>query len=123
MPNPDFDAVFTELRALMEPPARALVVVRDEPGDFSVNTGLSRPDGYQFAFGAVQTKARYVSYHLVPVYTWPDLIEDLSPALRKRMQGKSCFNFTKVDESLFAELGVLTGRGAERVRTAGRTPG
>jgi hypothetical protein len=27
------------------------------------------------------------------------------------MQGKSCFNFTKVDEALFAELGELTRTG------------
>jgi hypothetical protein len=27
----------------------------------------------------------------MPVYAWPDLLEDASPELRKRMQGKSCF--------------------------------
>ena len=27
------------------------------------------------------------------------------------MQGKSCFNFTRVDEALFAELADLTRRG------------
>jgi hypothetical protein len=36
----------------------------------------------------------------------------MSPGLRKRMQGKSCFNFTKLDEELFAELAVLTERTA-----------
>ena len=33
------------------------------------------------------------------------------------MQGKSCFTFSRVDESLFAELDVLTGAGYDR--TAG----
>lgn len=33
-----------------------------------------------------------------------------SPALRKRMQGKSCFNFTRVDDALFFELVDLTAR-------------
>ena len=33
------------------------------------------------------------------------------------MQGKSCFNFTRVDEDLLAELTSLTARGYER--TAG----
>jgi hypothetical protein len=28
--------------------------------------------------------------------------------LRRRMQGKSCFNFTAVDETLLAELAELT---------------
>ena len=31
----------------------------------------------------------------------------MSDALRKRMQGKSCFNFTKVDDDLFHELDLL----------------
>jgi hypothetical protein len=34
----------------------------------------------------------------------------MSPALKKRMQGKACFNFTAVDEALFKELAALTRR-------------
>ena len=32
------------------------------------------------------------------------------------MQGKSCFNFTKVDDELFAELTQLTDTSYERFR-------
>lgn len=32
------------------------------------------------------------------------------------MQGKSCFNFTAPDETLFAELDALAGRCAAAVR-------
>lgn len=53
-------------------------------------------------------KKSQVAYHLMPVYVHPELLTDLSPELRRRMQGKSCFNFTKVDRDLFAELGALT---------------
>jgi hypothetical protein len=56
----------------------------------------------------VQLKKNYVSYHLMPIYTDPSLLDEISDALRARMQGKSCFNFTSVDENLFAELGTLT---------------
>jgi hypothetical protein len=35
----------------------------------------------------------------------------MSPALRKRMQGKACFNFTEVDKPLMKELAELTRRG------------
>jgi hypothetical protein len=31
------------------------------------------------------------------------------------MQGKSCFNFSTVDEGLFAELELLTSVGYERI--------
>lgn len=65
----------------------------------------------------MRIKARYVSYHLTPVYTWPDLQDGMSPGLRTRMQGKSCFDFARVDEELIAELDALTAAGAARLRT------
>ena len=52
----------------------------------------------------------------MPVYMFPDLLEGISPELRKHMQGKSCFNFRKVDPALFSELAELTCRSAERFR-------
>jgi hypothetical protein len=52
----------------------------------------------------------------MPVYIFPDLLKDITPALKKRMQGKSCFNFTKIDEALFSELDELTKRSIERSR-------
>ena len=47
----------------------------------------------------------------MPVYASPELAASVSPALARRKQGKACFNFTKVDEALLAELDELTGRG------------
>jgi hypothetical protein len=58
-----------------------------------------------------------VSIYLMPVYVDPGLLDDVSPALRKRMQGKSCFNFNKVDEPLIGELEALVRTGY--ARTAG----
>ena len=69
------------------------------------------PDGLMF--GGVNIGKRYVSYHLMCVYMRPDLLEAMSPQLRKRMQGKSCFNFTKVDEELFDELSAITAKGRD----------
>jgi hypothetical protein len=43
---------------------------------------------------------------------YPELLQDISPELRKRMQGKSCFNFKKVEPNLFKELAELTQKGA-----------
>jgi hypothetical protein len=62
-------------------------------------------------FGAVISGRAYVSFHLMPLYWDPSLIENISPQLKKRMQGKSCFNFTSPDPALFRELGKLTGKG------------
>jgi len=54
----------------------------------------------------------YVSFYLMSVYASPDLLKGMSPELKKRMQGKSCFNFKEVDEKLFKELAQLTRAGA-----------
>jgi hypothetical protein len=115
----DFGPLFSRLRELMAPAGAQLVVTRDLPDDYYVETGWVRDDGYRGFFGAVQTRRRYVSYHLMPVYAWPDLLDGISPQLRKRMQGKSCFNFTTADEALLTELGELTMRGFERMRDSG----
>jgi hypothetical protein len=52
----------------------------------------------------------------MPVYMYPELLTDISPELRKRMQGKSCFNFKKVEPGLFEELKDLTRKGVEKFK-------
>jgi hypothetical protein len=47
---------------------------------------------------------------------YPDLLQDISPGLKKRMQGKSCFNFKKVEPDLFTELATLTRKGAKKFK-------
>ena len=69
------------------------------------------PDG--LTFGGVNIGKRYVSYHLMCAYLQTELLGSMSPELRKRMQGKSCFNFTKVDDGLFDELAAITAKGRE----------
>jgi hypothetical protein len=69
--------------------------------------------------GAVRIGKRYVSYHLMVVYMFPDLLQGISPELKKRMHGKSCFNFTHIDDHLLQELDELTERGFERFKQSG----
>lgn len=52
----------------------------------------------------------YVSYHLMGVYGNTKLLEGMSKELKVRMQGKTCFNFKKLDEKIFLELDSLTAR-------------
>ena len=109
MAGRDLTPVFDRLRAIMRGHADGLVVVRDEPGDYYLDTRHVRADGYVLMFGAVQTRARYVSYHLMPLAYAPDRL-GASAALQARMQGKACLNFARVDDGLFAELDEVTGR-------------
>src|SRR5690349_21367020 len=103
MPVPntaEFPVVFARLKSLLKPYAPALVVTTDTPDAYYLNTHYSERYQKEVFFGAVHIKKNYVSYYLMPVYMFPDLLADLSPRLRKRMQGKSCFNFTTIEEDL-----------------------
>jgi hypothetical protein len=61
----------------------------------------------------------YVSYLLMGLSADTKLIASLSPELRARMQGKSCFNFKAVDDRLFAELKSVTAESLLTMRTSG----
>jgi len=65
-------------------------------------------------FGSVRLGKAYASFHLMPLYMCAVLTESISPALKKRMQGKTCFNFkTEPDPELLAELNRLTESGVQ----------
>jgi hypothetical protein len=117
----DFDELFAELRPVIERHAAALQVVCDEPGDFQVETTKPGPSGTRMWFGAVQTRTSFVSVHVMPVYSHPDVMEGVSDELRARMQGKSCFNFTPdtATPELLEELSQVVDRGLERYRADG----
>lgn len=114
-----FTPVFEELKKILLPYATGLEVI-DEPKLYQL-TGPATPasQGREVWFGGVVVAKRYVSFHLMPVYAFPDLLKDASPGLIKRMQGKSCFNFTKIDNVLFNELKDLVRRGYQRFQTSG----
>ena len=114
MSEAKFAPLFRRLKEVMVPLEPYLTLLKDEPGNYSLQSHALGPHGRPIWFGGVQINKRYVSYHLMPVYVHPELLKDMSVGLKKRMQGKSCFNFTKEDEVLFAELEQLTRRGFER---------
>jgi len=64
-------------------------------------------------FGAVKQGKAYVSFHLMPLYMSATLEKQISPALKKRRQGKACFNFKTIpDAELIADLKRLTASAA-----------
>lgn len=117
----DFQPLFERIRALLAVHEERCVKLCDEPGRYYLGSKEVREkDGYRTAFGGVEIRKNYVSAHVMPVYVHPELLDGISAELRKRMQGKQCFNFRKLDEPLIAELGALIDRGAERFAADGR---
>ncbi len=113
------DIVFQRLKDILLPFASGLTVAIDQQGQYSLDAPPSARRKEPLFFGSVAVKKNYVSFYVMPVYVFPDLLDELSPGLKKRMQGKSCFNFTVVDETLFAELAGLVHKGFVRYQAAG----
>lgn len=115
----DLQAVYVELHKVLAPFAAMLVTTRDDGQTLYVDTPHLQGGKKPLFFGAVQLKKAYVSFHLMPVYLQPALLDSVSQPLRSRMQGKSCFNFTRVEPELFRELAALTAAGLASYRAQG----
>jgi len=109
----DFGEVFAALKPVMAKHAKRLAVKTDSAKEYGLVTKGASPfpqhKGQPLWFGQIKLGKAYVSYHLVAIYMNPSLAKIVSPALKKRMQGKSCFNFKSVPEqALLGDLERLT---------------
>ena len=117
-PQSEFPIVFEQLKSILKPYEKNLAVTADTSTAYSLDGPYSEKYKKAVFFGAAQVKKNYVSFYLMPVYMFPDLLKRLSPEVKKHMQGKSCFNFKKVEPELFRELAEITSQSAERIHTA-----
>jgi hypothetical protein len=116
-----FAGVSAALRPVLARYGKRLRVQADGPHGYSLESNLPSPfpqhKGNPLFFGAVRTGKAYVSYHLMPLYMCPTLMERISPELKRRMQGKSCFNFKAVPSAeIIEELKNLTSAAFEQWR-------
>ena len=114
-----FDGIFESLKAIFVPYAGRLAVQVDKPDQYYLETKTPMRKGHAFQFGGVKIGKAYVSFHLMPIMA-PKLQAAISPELKKRMQGKSCFNFTRIEPDQIAELKKLTEAGFEEFQTWGQ---
>ncbi len=109
----DFNQVFNELKSI-KPYAKRMAVASDTDTYYLLNTRYIMKNKQPLCFGGVRLGKNYVSFYLMSAYACPELLKSMSPELKKRMQGKSCFNFKEVNKKLFSELKTLTKAGAAR---------
>jgi len=108
----NFAEIFRRLKAIFKPYEKKMVVAQDTDSAYMLNTRHMMPNKQPLYFGGVRKGKAYVSFYLMSVYVSPPEMKSMSPELKKRMQGKSCFNFKTLDEKLFRELATLTKAGA-----------
>jgi len=104
----DSISVFKSLKHIMQPYEEKLVCTINESDNYHLDTDFKMENNKYLFFGAIKINKHYVSYHLMPVYVNPAMLDGISDRLKKRMQGKSCFNFKVHDDDLFVELAELT---------------
>lgn len=100
--------VFSGLRSILVPYSKMFAIQEDTANYYCLETREPVKKGKPGFFAAVRKGGASVSFHLMGAAMHRELLKGISPALRKRLEGKSTFNFTKVDQALFAELARLT---------------
>ena len=110
----EFPLVYEHLHKILSPFASKLTVKTDTTDTYHLEGPYSEKWKRELFFGSVRIKKNYVSFYLMPVYMYPDLLKDISLELKKHMQGKSCFNFKKIEPVLFKELNQLARQSFKR---------
>lgn len=111
--------VYAALVKIMNKHEKNLKVSTDNKSNYLLTGPMSERFKKELWFGAVQVKKNYVGYHLMPVYMYADLVKEIPIELKKRMQGKSCFNFKKIDKDLFRQLAELTDKSYKTFKQRG----
>jgi hypothetical protein len=117
-PQTNFPLVFEQLKSILKPYTKNLTITVDTATGYSLDGPYSEKYKKAIFFGAAQIKKNYVSFYLMPAYMFPELLKGISPELKKHMQGKSCFNFKKVEPDLLKELKQLTRLSVKHMREA-----
>lgn len=111
-----FDSVFAALKRVLVKHAKRFAVKADTAAEYTLVSKSASPfpqhKGQPLFFASVRAGKAYVSFHFMPLYMCPELTRAVSPALKKRMQGKSCFHFkTEPDAETMAGLKEMTEAG------------
>jgi hypothetical protein len=119
--NAEFDSAFEALKDVFAAELKRLAITKDTTTEYTLNTQVASPfpqhKGAPMFFATVRKGKAYVSFHLFPLYMNAPLTATISPELKKRMQGKTCFNFrTTPDAALLKELKTLTKAGMKNFR-------
>jgi len=122
-----FDTVFISLKEILQKYAGSFTVKPDAKDKYGLYAQVGpatlkirgKMDSPIMPIAWVEVGKAYVSYHLMGIYMNPKLQAEIPKELKARMQGKTCFNFKKVDEKVFKELDELTGKSIDAFKKGG----
>jgi hypothetical protein len=120
----EFNAIFAKLRTLLEKHAvgDTLAVVEDSQHRYCLAGGQHPTHKTPMPLAWAQIGKGYVSFHHMGICASTKIRDGLSPRLKVRMQGKSCFNFKTCDQAILEELDALTANAFAALRAARLLP-
>ncbi|PYU77577.1 MAG: hypothetical protein DMG50_30400, partial [Acidobacteria bacterium] len=89
-----FSRCLRRLQEILKPYEKQFSVVPYKPEFYYLQTRSACHEGKPVWFAVIRMGKNYVSYRLMPVYMNRVSQKRISPELKKRMQGKACFNFS-----------------------------
>ena len=106
MPETDLATVEARLQAILDPYRDRLVPVEVYGLPFLARPGAKKPDW----FAGVSPGTGVIRFFLLPLHHHPELVEGLSPALRKHKRGVSLLGFSSLSDAEDVELRQLVAR-------------
>jgi hypothetical protein len=125
---PESEIVFNKLKAILQkhagnfsvkPDTNSSYGLQGKPGPSTLKAWGGKMKKPVMPVAWIEIGKSYVSYHVMGLYSNTALQNKMSKELKSRMQGKTCFNFKKIDETLFKELEQLTALGIADFKKAG----
>src|SRR5258705_7524547 len=126
--SPEFETVVGRLKAILQNHAGNFTVKPDtndsyglqgKPGPAALKAWGGKLKKPVMPIAWIEISKAYVSYHVMGLYTNTALQNSMSKELKARMQGKTCFNFKKINETLFIELEQLTVKAIDDFKKLG----
>lgn len=106
----NYQKIYDRLKKNLKKYEEKFTVLSNTNNNYSLEGTYSERFEKNLWFGGVEIRKNYVSYHLMPVYMYKELSQTVPESLKKRMQGKSCFNFNTYSEELFNEIEKFTDK-------------
>jgi hypothetical protein len=111
--------LFNSLKEILQPYEPYMTVVQDDEDNYYLDCRKEVRKDMPMFFASIKANKDDITFQLMPVYAYPELLSGVSADLRVRMQGKSRFNFSNYDAAVFEDLKELTRKGFERFREHG----
>ena len=98
------ETIFRTLKGILGVYSKTLDCTDDSEDTYNLYTKHLMKNKKPLYFGGVKINKAFVSYHLMPLYVYPELINTINGELKKLLKGKSCFNIKSLDDEILNEL-------------------